>query len=330
MPPARRSSGSAHGPRHHQNRYVRLHKAVSRSARCSCLAAEHRCRHVSGLVPPTDRGLASGRERDVPDESGHTRGTGETSCANRESSPRSSQPRPFCSPRRRRLALSSTAPPTPRVGSPTSAGCKSVDGRVVRLLHRHAGRTERRTHRRALHGFLHQRRRRSRRLRARDWRISFDADQDENSTYYMADHFVMHPDWLAPRPGRAAATRSTRSSRRAWRTSRWSTSARTSTASSAGADGRRGLLGGHRPEPRRRSRWSGYGTDEYITGSAASPKAITVYDGARSYRDVSVITTHDLLPDRFLKITAGVCFGDSGGPLFHDGTVVALNTWTFS
>ena len=31
-----------------------------------------------------------------------------------------------------------------------------------------------------------------------------------------------------------------------------------------------------------------------------------------------------------LKITAGVCFGDSGGPLFHGETIVALNTWTFS
>ena len=28
--------------------------------------------------------------------------------------------------------------------------------------------------------------------------------------------------------------------------------------------------------------------------------------------------------------TAGVCFGDSGGPLFHGETIVALNTWTFS
>lgn len=74
----------------------------------------------------------------------------------------------------------------------------------------------------------------------------------------------------------------------------------------------------------------GYGTDAFITGSAASPKAITVFDGIRSYREVTAIPARDAFPDRFLKITAGVCFGDSGGPLFHDGTVVAINTWTFS
>ena len=74
----------------------------------------------------------------------------------------------------------------------------------------------------------------------------------------------------------------------------------------------------------------GYGTDEFVTGSVVSPMAITVYDGARSYRDVSVITTQDLFPDRFVKITKSVCFGDSGGPMFHDGTLVALNAWTFS
>jgi S1-C subfamily serine protease len=74
----------------------------------------------------------------------------------------------------------------------------------------------------------------------------------------------------------------------------------------------------------------GYGTDAFITGSAASPKAITVFDGIRSYRDVTAIPAQDAFPDRFLKITAGVCFGDSGGPLFHDGTIVAINTWTFS
>jgi hypothetical protein len=45
---------------------------------------------------------------------------------------------------------------------------------------------------------------------------------------------------------------------------------------------------------------------------------------------VSVITKHDAFPDRFVKITQSLCFGDSGGPLFHDGTVVAIDTWTFS
>ena len=75
---------------------------------------------------------------------------------------------------------------------------------------------------------------------------------------------------------------------------------------------------------------AGYGTDAFITGSAASPKAITLVDGVRSYRDVSAIPARDAFPDRFIKITKSVCFGDSGGPLFHGGTVVAINTWTFS
>jgi hypothetical protein len=74
----------------------------------------------------------------------------------------------------------------------------------------------------------------------------------------------------------------------------------------------------------------GYGTDAFITGSAASPKAITLVDGVRSYRDVTAIPARDAFPDRFIKITKSVCFGDSGGPLFHDGTVVGINTWTFS
>jgi hypothetical protein len=32
----------------------------------------------------------------------------------------------------------------------------------------------------------------------------------------------------------------------------------------------------------------GYGTDAFITGSAFAPKAITVFDGVRSYRQVAV------------------------------------------
>ena len=162
-----------------------------------------------------------------------------------------------------------------------------------------------------------------------DWRISFEADPDEDSTYYYADHFVIHPDWLATTVGPGGGN----------------------SKHSFLKEGLEDIalvfltedVTGITPAPvADADYWDaldplqeiftvvGYGTDEFITGSAASPKAITVYDGARSYRDVTLITTHDLFPDRFFKVTAGVCFGDSGGPMFHEGTVVALNTWTFS
>ena len=162
-----------------------------------------------------------------------------------------------------------------------------------------------------------------------DWRISFDVDPDENSTYYYADHFVIHPDWLANTAGPGGGN-----SKRSFLKEGLEDIALVyltenvvgiDPAPVADADYWDGL------DPSQVTLTVvGYGTDAYITGSAASPRAITVYDGARSYRDVSLITTHDLFPDRFFKITAGVCFGDSGGPLFHEGTVVALNTWTFS
>lgn len=74
----------------------------------------------------------------------------------------------------------------------------------------------------------------------------------------------------------------------------------------------------------------GYGTDKFVTGSLFANHPVVLTDGIRSFRDVTVITEHDAFPDRFLKITQSVCFGDSGGPVFHDRTVVALNTWTFS
>ena len=57
----------------------------------------------------------------------------------------------------------------------------------------------------------------------------------------------------------------------------------------------------------------GYGTDAYITGSAMANHPVVLFDGIRSYRDVSVITTHDAFPDRFLKITASVCFATRVG-----------------
>ena len=56
-----------------------------------------------------------------------------------------------------------------------------------------------------------------------DWRISFEADPDEDSTYYGADHFVIHPDWLAPGPAGERQLEEGLPVTRATRTSRWST-----------------------------------------------------------------------------------------------------------
>jgi Trypsin len=160
-----------------------------------------------------------------------------------------------------------------------------------------------------------------------DMRVTFDPTPDAGSAYYIADHIVIHPDWgtgpvkhgnskhlyLAP-PEEDIALVFLRED-----------------------------VAGVTPSPIagpgyldaldiRSETFTvvGYGTDEYVTGSAASPKAIIVYDGIRSYREVSAIPARDAFPDRFLKITKSVCFGDSGGPLFHEGTIVGLNAWTFS
>jgi hypothetical protein len=162
-----------------------------------------------------------------------------------------------------------------------------------------------------------------------DWRVSFEADPDENSTYYGADHFVVHPDWLANQvgPGGGNSKMSFLKDGLEDIALVFLTKDVDNVTPAPVADA--GYLDGLDLTSETFT-VVGYGTDKYITGSAASPKAITVYDGARSYKDVSVITKQDLFPDRFVKITKSVCFGDSGGPLFHEGTLVALNTWTFS
>ena len=160
-----------------------------------------------------------------------------------------------------------------------------------------------------------------------DLRISFDPAPDATSTYYLVDHIVVHPDWftapacignsknacLAPPAEDIALV--------------WLTKDVKGVTPAPVADA------GYLDELDLTTETFtvvGYGTDEFITGSAASPMAIVVVDGIRSYREVTAIPATDAFPDRFIKITAGVCFGDSGGPLFHDGTVVAINTWTFS
>jgi hypothetical protein len=160
-----------------------------------------------------------------------------------------------------------------------------------------------------------------------DLRVSFDPAPDEDSAYYVADHIVIHPAWgtgpakhgnskhlfLAP-PEEDIALIFLRDP-----------VAGVTPSPIAGP--------GYLDELDLTSETFtvvGYGTDAFVTGSAFSPMAITIFDGVRSYRDVTAITEHDAFPDRFVKITAGVCFGDSGGPLFHEGTVVGLNSWTFS
>ncbi len=158
-----------------------------------------------------------------------------------------------------------------------------------------------------------------------DLRISFDPEGD--APYYTVDHIVVHPDWFTAGPC-------------------FGNSKHACLAPPAEDIALVFLdesVAGVTPAPIAEEGYLdtldlknetftvvGYGTDEFITGSGASPMAITVFDGIRSYRDVTAISGQDAFPDRFLKITAGVCFGDSGGPLFHGETIVALNTWTFS
>lgn len=160
-----------------------------------------------------------------------------------------------------------------------------------------------------------------------DLRITFDPTPDASSTYHMVDHIVVHPDWFTAGPC-------------------FGNSKHACLASPAEDIALVFLsedVAGVTPAPvagpgdldtldfkSETFTVAGYGTDAYITGSAFAPNAIVLFDGIRSYREVTAIPAKDAFPDRFLKITKGVCFGDSGGPLFHEGTVVAINTWTFS
>ena len=160
-----------------------------------------------------------------------------------------------------------------------------------------------------------------------DLRVSFDVEPDEDSTYYVADHIVVHPDWLTAGPCLGNSKHLCLAS----------------PAEDIALVFLQDAVSGVTPSPIAGPGYLdaldvtsetftvvGYGTDDFVIGSAFSPNQITLFDGVRSYRDVTAINTHDAFPDRFLKVTAGVCFGDSGGPLFHEGTIVALNTWTFS
>jgi hypothetical protein len=160
-----------------------------------------------------------------------------------------------------------------------------------------------------------------------DLRVTFDPTPDASSAYYAADHIVVHPDWFTAGPCFG-------NSKHACLEPGHEDIALVFLKDDVAGVTPAPIAGpGYLDTLDLKSETFtvvGYGTDKFITGSAASPKAITIFDGIRSYREVTAIPATDAFPDRFLKITKGVCFGDSGGPLFHDGTVVAINTWTFS
>jgi len=73
----------------------------------------------------------------------------------------------------------------------------------------------------------------------------------------------------------------------------------------------------------------GYGLNGLLKGSLVSPNGTAINLASRSFRDVSVLG-HDAYPDRFVKISAAVCPGDSGGALFHGDTLVGINVWSNS
>jgi hypothetical protein len=158
-----------------------------------------------------------------------------------------------------------------------------------------------------------------------DLRISFDPEGD--APYATVDHIVVHPDWFTAPPGHGNSKHGFLAP----------------PAEDIALVFLAGDVAGVTPAPIADADYLagldltsetftvvGYGVDAFITGSTLANHPVVVVDGVRSFRDVSVITEHDAFPDRFLKITQSVCFGDSGGPLFHEGTVVAINTWTFS
>ncbi|HEX7746419.1 MAG TPA: trypsin-like serine protease [Micromonosporaceae bacterium] len=164
-------------------------------------------------------------------------------------------------------------------------------------------------------------------LGADDLRVSFDVAPDEDSTYYSVDHIVVNPDWFLQPGGRGNSKHlylaSPAEDIALVFLSEDVSGITPATVADAGYLDALDLTS-------ETFTVVGYGTDAFVTGSAFAPHAITIFDGVRSYRDVTAITEHDAFPDRFVKITAGVCFGDSGGPMFHGDTLVALNTWTFS
>jgi len=160
-----------------------------------------------------------------------------------------------------------------------------------------------------------------------DLRISFAAAPNAGSVYYSVDHIVVNPLWFTAGPCFGNSKRACLAPPAEDIALVWLEEEAAGISPAPIADA------GYLDSLNLKSATFtvvGYGVDKFITGSFASPSTIFLVDGIRSYRDVTAVPGRDAFPDRFLKITKSVCFGDSGGPLFHNGTIVAINTWTFS
>ena len=114
-----------------------------------------------------------------------------------------------------------------------------------------------------------------------DLRISFDPEGD--APYYTVDHIVVHPDWLMAPPGRGNSKMLYLSPGHEDIALVFldTTVAGVTPAPIADADYLAGL-----DLTSETFTVVGYGTDAYITGSAAANHPVVVFDGIRSYRDV--------------------------------------------
>jgi hypothetical protein len=160
-----------------------------------------------------------------------------------------------------------------------------------------------------------------------DLRISFAAAPDAGSVYHYVDHIVVDPAWFSAGPCFGNSKQACLEPPHEDIALVWLTGDAAGITPAPIADA--GYLDSLNLT-KETFTVVGYGVDRFITGSGHSANPNVLVDGIRSYRDVTAITRQDLFPDRYVKITQSICFGDSGGPLFHGRTVVALNIWTFS
>jgi trypsin len=157
-----------------------------------------------------------------------------------------------------------------------------------------------------------------------DLRITFDPTPDAGSAYYLVDHIIVHPDW-ATRPVLKGDSKQLGLAPPAEDIALVWVQTEVSGIDPAPLPDSVGYLDTLTLTSQMFT-VVGYGLQGFVTGNIVSPAGVALDSGNRNYRDVTVITEHEAFADRFVKITASTCFGDSGGPLFYGETQVGINT----